>query len=183
MDVWGKVISVLPPLIAVAGFEIGSRIPIRADQKWYYRSIRPLATALVGFIGAYLSYFHQRDAFFKHTDGDMSTAAMLPLSIDGLMIIAAVSLYELNNRIADMNAIIEADAARIAARRERENEVPVLKERSGTTKKDRVAQIVARNPELSITEIATLAGVSYNYAYNLVRELQKAGSAELVVAD
>jgi len=180
MDHMGQVISILPPLLVVAAFEIGSRIPIDKDRPWYRKLPRPLATVGIAFIGAYLSYFHQRDAFFQHTNGDISTAAALPISIDGLMIVAVVSLYELNIKIGELNSFLESEAIKTARREASATELPVRPSKPGTSKREMVARLLNQSPELSVEQIAKATGASTGYVYNLVSELNKANKAELV---
>lgn len=179
MDGMGQVISILPPLLVVAAFEIGSRIPIDRARSWLWRIPRPAATAGIALIGGYLSYFHQRDAFFQHTNGDMSTAAALPLSIDGLMIVAVVSLYELNIKIAELYSFLEAEASKAARREANLTELPIRPSRPGTSKREMVARLLNQSPELDVEQIARATGASTGYVYNLVSELKKANKAEL----
>jgi len=180
----GKAISMLPPLLFVLAFEVGSRVPIPKEAAWFLRWGRLIGILGVAGIGAWLSYFHQRDAFFNYTDGDVATARMLPLSIDGLVLATAATLYVLNAKLEELKDLLALEEAKLEARKSKESEqpAPVIRQSSKITKKDQVALLLARDPELTATELATIAGISYNYAYNLMAELRKANSAELVTA-
>jgi hypothetical protein len=161
-------ISILPPAFVMAGFELVSRIPIHRDGSWLIKVTRPVATASITLGSAWLSYFHQRSAFGKYTD-DITTVRVLPLLIDGLMVVAAVSLIELNAQVT----ILETKQAGLDVRVERAPRTPatkvVAKAPSG---KERIALVLAEAPELAIKEIAAKAGVSYNYAHSIVKELR-----------
>ncbi len=160
-------ISIMPPLIVMAGFELVSRIPI-GNGIWITRFIRPVVTAGITLGSAWLSYFHQRDAFGRYTT-DISTIRVLPVLIDGLMVIAAVSLVELNVQVT----FLETKQAGLDVRVERGPRTPatkvVAKAPSG---KERIALVLAQAPELAIKDIATRAGVSYNYAHAIVSKLR-----------
>lgn len=167
------VIMTLAPLIVMATFELVSRIPIR-DGAWILRFTRPTTTAAIMGGAAYLSYWHQRDAFLRYSD-DLNTAYILPGLIDGLMVVAAVSLMELNALVEKLEAL-QAGLKAVVSRREpvQATKVRVL---SG---KERVAEILASNPSMRIKEIAAKAAVSEGYASTLVASLRKTQDAELV---
>jgi hypothetical protein len=160
-------ISIMPPLIVMAGFELVSRIPI-SNGIWVTRFTRPVVTASITLGSAWLSYFHQRDAFGRYTT-DVSTIRVLPLLIDGLMVIAAVSLVELNVQVA----LLETKQAGLDVRVERAPRTPVTKVvAKAPSGKERIALVLAEAPELAIKEIAAKAGVSYNYAHSIVTQLR-----------
>jgi len=160
--------AAMPPLLVLAGYELVSRIPVRKDAAWYIRLARPLATAGIAGAGAWLSYWHQRAAILRYTSDDQA-GAMLPLLIDGLMVIASVSVYELNAHLLNLEAA-EAGAA-VRTGKPKVDAAP--KRDKGPNRKEEIARIISRSPELSIKDIAQLAGTSYNYAYTVVTELRK----------
>jgi hypothetical protein len=175
----GIFINMLPPTLVLVGFEFGSRIPIAMNAPWYRRWPRPAATTVVSGIGAYLSYFHQRDAFAIHAD--MSTARLLPVSIDGLMVILAVSLYELNDRIERIETLMQADANRGEVMID--DSVPTKGPRR-ENKREKVLAYLARDPQLTAKDLAKLAGVSVTYASILRKELLPAtNGSELVTVE
>jgi hypothetical protein len=59
--------------------------------------------------------------------------------------------------------------------------VPPVKNRP-LSKKERIAQILAQSPEMTVKEIARLADASYNYTHTLVSELRAGNGAELISA-
>lgn len=183
-DMVGRFISMLPPVLFIGAFELGSRIPIPKDAAWYKKWLRAGATAAVASIGAYLSYFHQRDAFAVHTAGDKATARLLPLSIDGLMIVGAVSLYELNRWISDLVDRIEVETARQESKDQRASGTPGILREPVTpgreTKRERVLNAISRTPDLTPEQVASMTGASVGYVNNLLSELRKANASELL---
>jgi hypothetical protein len=164
------IIMIMAPLIVLLGFELVSRIPL-SESAWIVRITRPAATAGITIGGAYLSYWHQRDAFMKYS-GDKQTAYILPALIDGLMVVAAVSLIELN-------ALFEKTEARQAGLNVQLNkrEPIVATKVRAVTGKERVAQILAKQPDIAIKRLAIEAGVSEGYAGTLAGELRRTRDA------
>jgi hypothetical protein len=167
-------ISLLAPSILALAFELVSRIPLRKEAHWLSKGLRVSATGGIAVIMAFISYQHQRDAFSRW--GDATQAALLPLAIDGLMIVGSISLIELGVQVRDLEALIVAGGV---VRKVKEVPVTPKKEKK-LSGRERVAQIVAKAPEFSIPEIAKAADVSYNYAYTVVQELRKAERPEPV---
>jgi hypothetical protein len=65
-----------------------------ADQPERTRSdvwVRRVCTLVVGGVAAYASYEHQRD-FALHGGADPTSAALWPLSVDGLLLLTTVAL-------------------------------------------------------------------------------------------
>jgi Protein of unknown function (DUF2637) len=181
LHAWGGwvtyVIAALPPLLALGAWELVSRIPIRHEASRLVRWSRPSAT--IGIFGgaAFLSYFHQRDAFFRYTHGDESTAWVLPALIDGLMIVTSVSIYEVTARIEALDAVVnrptmaqvDPDQVKVTTRREPNG-------------RERVASVLTQDPTVTARELARRAGVSESYASTLAKELRSGNGAELVDA-
>lgn len=161
-------ISLLPPAFVLGGFELVSRIPIHNDGGRIIKFVRPIATAGVTVGSAWLSYFHQREAFSKYTN-DETTVKVLPLLIDGLMIIAAVSLIELNAQIA----VLETKKLGLDVRIERPVRPAVKATAKVLSGKERIALVLAEAPDATYKEIADKAQVSYNYAQAIVKELRR----------
>jgi hypothetical protein len=161
-------ISLLPPAFVLGGFELVSRIPIHHEGSWLIKVTRPAATAGITLGSAWLSYFHQREAFGKYTD-DMTTVRVLPLLIDGLMVVAAVSLIELNAQVG----ILETKQLGLDVRIERApREATVKVVAKAPSGKERIALVLQDAPDLAIKEIAAKAGLSYNYTHAIVTQLR-----------
>lgn len=159
------------PAIFGLMFEIASRVFFRKEASLVMKLIAFTGSAGISGITAWNSYFHQRDAFSHF--GDVTQATLLPLAIDGLMIIGSVYLLELGFQIRDLEAWIESGGT---IRKAREDVPPVKKNRE-PSKRERIAAILAKAPELDAKALAAAAGTSYNYAFSVAKEL-RANEAE-----
>jgi hypothetical protein len=90
-----QTISAWPPLALLLTVELTSRIPM---HKPLLATLRVAATAAIAGIAAWVSYWHMRDVAFKYGETEIS-AYLLPISVDGLIVVASVSLVELAGRI------------------------------------------------------------------------------------
>lgn len=161
------IFAAAPPLIALGCWEQMSRIPIDRDSSKLRRWSRPSAIVLIFAGAAYLSYFHQKSAIMRYTD-DVSSSKVLPLLIDGLMIVTSVSTFELNDRILRLDAIITGVTVQEMAKASKPEPVR-QREPNG---RERVSAVLAKNPTITVTELAKRAGVSEGYAYTLHKELR-----------
>jgi hypothetical protein len=170
------IFAAAPPLVVLAGWEMVSRIPIREDASWYIKLVRPVMTGAIAFGGAWLSYWHQKAAIHRYNGGDEVNAAILPLLIDGLMIISSVSVYELNARIRAMDAKQAAfDEITKAAQAKAEQQVQQQTQEKPLNGKQRIALAMTTLPPWStVKEIATEAKTSEAYTATVVSELRKA---------
>lgn len=163
-----------PPLVVLLGWEMVSRIPIREDAAWYVKTIRPSITGLIAFGGAWLSYWHQRSAIERYNGGDVTNAAILPLLIDGLMIIASVSVYELNHRIRAMDAKQAAFDELTKAQQAKVEAAAQPQERPLTGKQRIALAMTTLPPWATVKEIAAEAQTKEPYTATVVSELRKA---------
>lgn len=163
-----------PPLVVVVGWEMVSRIPIRENAAWYLKTVRPTITGLIALGGAWLSYWHQRAAIERYNGGDVTNAAILPLLIDGLMIIASVSVYEINARIRAMEAKKAAfDEITKAAQAKAEQQV--TQQEKPLNGKQRIAlAMTTLAPWATVKEIAAEAKTTEAYTATVVSELRRA---------
>ena len=169
-------IAAAPPLFVLAGWEMVSRIPLRSEASKLKRFVRPFVTAAIAAGAALLSYLHQKAAIWMYS-GDKLSSMILPGLVDGLMVIASVSVMELNQQIVDWVAVEEGQQVRITS-----PGTPVKTKRlvsTGTSKKERVSHLLNLHPDWTIGQIAEAAGASYGYTAQLVQELSKADRAEM----
>src|SRR5262245_42811114 len=94
-EIVSQVISAWPPLALLLTVELTSRIPM---HKPLLAGIRVLATATIAGIAAWVSYWHMQGVAVKFGESE-SSAYLLPISVDGLIVVASVSLVELAGRI------------------------------------------------------------------------------------
>lgn len=99
----GAALSALAPLVLFACIELVSRIPIQSRVLGAFRLI---VTLLVGGFAGWVSYWHMESV--AETLGETGTAKYFyPLIIDGMMLVATISLIELG-RLAHTVQKIEA---------------------------------------------------------------------------
>lgn len=161
------IFAAAPPLVVLAGFELISRIPMRLDTPWYRRLVRPVAAAGIAGGGAWLSYWHQKAAIYRYNSGDEQNALILPLLIDGLMIVASVCVIELN----DMIRALDLKMAGTELAKARTVERPREKVATG---RERIAMAMQEMPWATAKEIAAKAEVKENYASTVMSELRRA---------
>lgn len=168
------VIAILIPTIFGIMFEIATRVVFRREAHWLMKLIAFMGAAGISGITAWNSYFHQKEAFGRY--GDQTQAMLLPLAIDGLMIIGSVYLIELGFQIRDLEAFIASGGL---VKKTKDEPVPTVKPKV-PSKRERIAALLAQSPDISIQELAKRTDSSYNYAHTLAKELRAGNGAELV---
>src|SRR5437763_6671421 len=101
-----QAIAAWPPLALLLTVELISRVPM---HRRLLAAARLGATAGIAAIAAWVSYWHMAGVAARYGEST-SSAYLLPLSVDGLIIVGSVSLVELAGRIRDVE-----EAARAAA--------------------------------------------------------------------
>ncbi|GAB1644294.1 DUF2637 domain-containing protein [Krasilnikovia sp. MM14-A1259] len=96
-----QAIAAWPPLALLLTVELISRVPV------YRRSlaaVRLLATTVIAGIAAWVSYWHMTAVAARYGETGASPY-LLPLSVDGLIVVASICLVEISGRIetADHN--------------------------------------------------------------------------------
>jgi hypothetical protein len=102
-----QAIAAWPPLALLLTVELISRVPV------HRRSLavaRLLATATIAGIAAWVSYWHMAGVAARYGETGAS-AYLLPLSVDGLIIVASICLVELGGQITTL----ETEARQTAA--------------------------------------------------------------------
>jgi hypothetical protein len=92
-----QVIAGWPPLALLITIELVARVPV---HRTWLANIRRLATTGIAGIAAWVSYWHMAGVASRYGEHGASPF-LLPLSVDGLVVIASVSLVELAGRIRD----------------------------------------------------------------------------------
>jgi len=75
--------------------ELTSRIPMHRPL---LATLRVTSTAVIAGIAAWVSYWHMKEVAVRYGETSVS-AYLLPISVDGLIVVASVSLVELAGRI------------------------------------------------------------------------------------
>lgn len=164
-----SVLVSLPSLAVLGSIEFISRIRMEGGG-WLRRFSRPAATVILAVIAAWLSYWTQKAAIAQYLP-DRDHGMLLPFVIDGFMVISAVTLTEVNDRIEAIEVAREASNARTAREVAPVSAPPAPGRRRGE-KREAFARVTASAPHLSVSERATLAGIHPSYAAKLERELQ-----------
>jgi hypothetical protein len=90
-----RTIAAWPPLALLLTIELMARIPV---HRLWLAVARLGAAGLIASIAAYVSYNHMAGVALRY--GEASDAAhLLPLSVDGLIVVASICLVELGGRI------------------------------------------------------------------------------------
>src|SRR5436305_1325934 len=93
-----QTIAAWPPLALLLTVELISRIPVHRRG---LAAVRLLATGTIAGIAAWVSYWHMSGVVARY--GETGTAPyLMPFSVDGLIVVASISLVELAGRIRDL---------------------------------------------------------------------------------
>ncbi|WP_433288444.1 DUF2637 domain-containing protein [Micromonospora sp. CA-244673] len=91
-----QIIAAWPPLALLLTVELISRAP---HHRRLLRAIRIAATAVIAAIATWVSYWHLAGVAARYGETEHGAAYLLPISVDGLVIVASVSLVEITARI------------------------------------------------------------------------------------
>ncbi|HET8658164.1 MAG TPA: DUF2637 domain-containing protein, partial [Micromonosporaceae bacterium] len=86
-----QAIAAWPPLALLLTIELVSRVPVHRRS---VAVVRLAATALIASIAAWVSYWHMVGVA-AHYGETGASPYLLPVSVDGLVLVASVSLVEL----------------------------------------------------------------------------------------
>ncbi len=100
-----QTIAAWPPLALLLTVELISRVPVHRRA---LAAVRIAATAVIAAIAAWVSYWHMAGVAARYGEGPVS-AHLVPLCVDGLIVVASISLVEL---AAHLRAAEAAPAAR-----------------------------------------------------------------------
>ncbi|MCX4387294.1 DUF2637 domain-containing protein [Micromonospora peucetia] len=96
-----QVIAAWPPLALLLTVELISRVP---HHRRALGIIRIAATALIAGIATWVSYWHLVGVAARYGETEAAAAYLLPLSVDGLVVVASVSLVEITGRLRAASA-------------------------------------------------------------------------------
>src|SRR4051794_25715676 len=95
-----QTIAAWPPLALLATIELISRVPV--GRRWL-AAVRYTATAVIAGIAAWVSYGHMCEVIRRYGETGASPY-LIPLTVDGLVVVASVCLVELGSRIRALSA-------------------------------------------------------------------------------
>jgi hypothetical protein len=96
-------IAAWPPLALLLTVELISRIPVHSRA---LGAARIVATATIAGIAAWVSYWHMTGVASRYGETGASPY-LLPLSVDGLIVVASICLVELAGRIRGATEVVE----------------------------------------------------------------------------
>jgi hypothetical protein len=95
-----QAIAAWPPCALLLTVELISRVPVHRRSLAFARL---LATATIAGIAAWVSYWHMAGVAARYGETGASPY-LLPLSVDGLIVVASICLVELGGRITSLEA-------------------------------------------------------------------------------
>lgn len=101
-----QTIAAWPPLALLLTVELISRVPVHRRS---LAAVRLVATAAIASIAAWVSYWHMAGVASRFGE-DAISAHLLPVSVDGLVVVASISLVELAGRIRAIEDGVAAPA-------------------------------------------------------------------------
>jgi len=102
-----------PPLALLLTVELVSRVPLHRRS---LAAVRVLATVVIAGIAAWVSYWHMAGVAARYGETDASPY-LLPISVDGLIVVASISLVELAGRIRALEASPAVSPSTVVAHR------------------------------------------------------------------
>ena len=106
-----QAIAAWPPLALLLTVELISRVPV---HRRLLAAARLIATATIAGIAAWVSYWHMAGVAARYGETGASPY-LLPLSVDGLIVVASICLVELAGRISALENAEPATPAPTAA--------------------------------------------------------------------
>jgi hypothetical protein len=97
-----QVIAAWPPLALLLTVELISRVP---SNRRALAVLRMLAAAAIAGIAAWVSYWHMVGVAAHYGETEAGASYLLPVSVDGLVLVASVSLVEIAGRIRCATAL------------------------------------------------------------------------------
>jgi hypothetical protein len=107
-------IAAWSPVALFVAIEVMMRVPIRSKLR---AGLRIIATAAIAGIAAWISYWHMVGVVARYEHSEVPY--MLPLSVDGLILVLSVSLFDVANQIRERldAAVLSAVAADVPTTR------------------------------------------------------------------
>jgi Protein of unknown function (DUF2637) len=117
-----QAIAAWPPLALLLTVELISRVPVHRRS---LAAARLVATATIAGIAAWVSYWHMAGVAARYGETGASPY-LLPLSVDGLIVVASICLVELGGRISALENEAATSPNEVAAPLADETAIPGL---------------------------------------------------------
>jgi hypothetical protein len=102
-------IAAWPPLALLLTVELVSRVPVHRRS---LAVVRIAATTAIAGIAAWVSYWHMAGVCARYGESPVS-AHLMPLCVDGLVVVASISLVELAGRLRALDIADDTAAAAV----------------------------------------------------------------------
>lgn len=149
-----QAISAWPPLALLLAVELISRVPVH--RRWL-AVVRLTATACIAGIAAWVSYAHMAAVAVRYGEEGFAPY-LIPLSVDGVVVVASVCLVELAGRMRTEETPSNTDTATDAVP-DKEPDTERTSPRQRDTA-NAVARLRKRHPDMSAADIARRVGVT-----------------------
>ena len=106
----GRAIAAWSPLALLLTVELISRVPSGARHR---SVVRIATTAVIAGIAAWVSYWHMVDVARAHGES-VDSAHLIPLSVDGLVVVASICLIEIAAQLRALTATTTPNAVTAA---------------------------------------------------------------------
>jgi hypothetical protein len=100
-------IAAWPPLALLLTVELVARVPVHRRS---LAVVRIFATTAIAGIAAWVSYWHMTGVCARYGESPVS-AHLMPLCVDGLIVVASISLVELAGRLRALDTATDAALA------------------------------------------------------------------------
>lgn len=171
-----QVIAAWPPLALFVTIELIARVPVR---RMWLTAVRIVGTAVIAGIAAWVSYWHMADVTAAY--GETGAAPyLIPLTVDGLVVVASVCLVELNAAArarteAATAAVPDQAPAVVSVGRKGARQASNGRAKRGQAAKQ-VAAILAERPDVTPAQVAASVPASRRHIRRLLSDLRRAAN-------
>lgn len=158
----GRLVAGWSPLALMLTVELLSRVPTSSG---HLSRLRVVAAGAIAAIAAWVSYWHMAEVSLSV--GESTVAAhLLPLSVDGLVVVASICLVEISNHLNPSRTRTARPTADTSTRRPTTQPTaaanPTVDTRPSQrpASAERVRQLAAEHPDWTQAQLAEAAGCS-----------------------
>ncbi|MEV4702586.1 DUF2637 domain-containing protein [Actinoplanes sp. NPDC049316] len=166
-----QAIAAWPPLALLLTVELISRVPVHRRS---LAAARLVATATIAGIAAWVSYWHMAGVAARYGETGASPY-LLPLSVDGLIVVASICLVELSGRI---NAVERQDREGTAATQPVPGLIPVPAATTAPAAAPQVPAVTTTAQTPAVTKAAVPAARTATTAPAVTKTAPVTGRAE-----
>lgn len=180
----GRIVAAWAPVALMVAVELLTRVPVGRSA---LSAVRTTSAAVIAAIAAWVSYWHMVELATMAGESTV-TAHLLPLSVDGLVIVASVTLHQLRRHGIERPAAIgpeRIEVERIEVERRPLAPASVATprqgpsgQRGGSGTASSIQHLAAAHPEWTQAQLAEAAGVSVRTVRRHLAEAAPAAEVE-----